>query len=269
MVEGTEQCDDGNLVSGDGCSATCLDETLDSDGDGIPNIYETGTGIYVSPTNTGTNPNTPDSDGDGLSDGAEILAGTNPNTADTDGDGRCDGPSAPAGPGACTAGDNCPLVANASQADADSDGRGDACDNCRFVPNPSQSDLGGVFTSGSDGIGDACQCGDVTDAVHAGPDGAVSPLDVAEVRLFLAGSSTHAVERRQRALFGRRRDRRLQGARLGAAGARAGARRRRGADLPPGGLPGRTRRISTATAWWARPTSASAGRPAPRSRPRT
>jgi hypothetical protein len=30
----------------------------------------------------------------------------------------------------------------------------------------------------------------VTDAVHAGPDGAVSPLDVGEVRLFLAGTST-------------------------------------------------------------------------------
>ena len=96
----------------------------------------------------------------------------------------------PPAPGACTAGDNCPLVANASQADADADGRGDACDNCRFAANPSQSDLGGVFTSGPDGIGDACQCGDVTDAVHAGPDGAVSALDVAEVRLFLAGAST-------------------------------------------------------------------------------
>ena len=189
-LEAGEQCDDGNVVSGDGCSATCQDETLDSDGDGIRNVYETGTGIYVSPTNTGTNPNNPDSDGDGVNDGAEIAGGTNPNLADTDGDGRCDGPSAPPGEGACTAGDNCPLVANSSQADADADGRGDACDNCRFAPNPSQSDLGGVFASGPDGIGDACQCGDVTDAVHAGPDGVVSALDVAEVRLFLAGAST-------------------------------------------------------------------------------
>ncbi len=138
----------------------------------------------------GTNPKLADTDGDGLNDSAELTGGTNPTLADTDGDGRCDGPSAPPGPGACTAGDNCPLIANASQADADADGRGDACDNCRFAPNPSQSDLGGVFASGSDGIGDGCQCGDVTDAVHAGPDGVVSALDVAEVRLFLAGAST-------------------------------------------------------------------------------
>ena len=59
ILESTEQCDDGNLVSGDGCTATCQDETLDSDGDGIRNIFETGTGIYVSPINTGTNPNRP------------------------------------------------------------------------------------------------------------------------------------------------------------------------------------------------------------------
>jgi hypothetical protein len=44
-------------------------------------VYETGTGIYVGPTNTGTNPNNPDTDGDGLSDRFEIVAGTNPNAA--------------------------------------------------------------------------------------------------------------------------------------------------------------------------------------------
>jgi len=57
------------------------DSLRDSDGDGIPDIYETGTGIYVSPTNTGTNPNNPDSDGDGLSDRFELIAGTDPNKA--------------------------------------------------------------------------------------------------------------------------------------------------------------------------------------------
>ncbi|MFC1730257.1 MopE-related protein [candidate division KSB1 bacterium] len=38
IVEGTEECDDGNQISGDGCSATCLIDCSDLDGDG----YGTG-----------------------------------------------------------------------------------------------------------------------------------------------------------------------------------------------------------------------------------
>ncbi|MFN8643290.1 MAG: thrombospondin type 3 repeat-containing protein [Candidatus Binatia bacterium] len=78
--------------------------------------------------------------------------------ADADGDAICD------------ALDNCPAIANASQADADGDGSGDACDpcfgtgtadgdadgvcdgqdNCPSVANPGQEDADG------DRIGDAC-----------------------------------------------------------------------------------------------------------------
>ncbi len=64
----------------------------DTDGDGILDIFETGTGIYVSPTDTGTSPTNPDSDGDNLRDGDELDAyQTNPNMPDTDGDGFDDG----------------------------------------------------------------------------------------------------------------------------------------------------------------------------------
>ncbi len=64
----------------------------DTDGDGLPDIYETGTGTYVSPTNTGTNSNIADTDGDGLSDGEEVNGyGSNPHIRDTDGDGFDDG----------------------------------------------------------------------------------------------------------------------------------------------------------------------------------
>lgn len=51
----------------------------DSDGDTLKDGVETGTGIFVSSSNTGTNPLDTDSDNDGTLDGAEVTAGTNPN----------------------------------------------------------------------------------------------------------------------------------------------------------------------------------------------
>ena len=46
--------------------------------------------------------------------------------------------------------------------DCDGDTVAEAVDNCLFTPNTSQADSGGVASSVADGIGDACQCGDVT-----------------------------------------------------------------------------------------------------------
>ena len=53
--------------------------------------------------------------------------------------------------GVCDSEDNCPAVANVSQADGDHDGRGDVCDNCPTTPNADQADLN------HNGIGDACE----------------------------------------------------------------------------------------------------------------
>ncbi len=56
---------------------------VDSDGDGLTNREERG---------LGTDPRNPDTDGDGLKDGAEVRThGTNPLVHDTDGDGLNDG----------------------------------------------------------------------------------------------------------------------------------------------------------------------------------
>ncbi|MCB1133711.1 MAG: hypothetical protein KDN05_21510, partial [Verrucomicrobiae bacterium] len=76
----------------------------DTDNDGILDLFETNTGIYVSPTNTGTDPGLPDTDGDGYDDGVEDNAGswlndtatgTSPVDDDSDNDGLLDGEENP------------------------------------------------------------------------------------------------------------------------------------------------------------------------------
>lgn len=73
---------------------------VDTDGDGLLDIFETNTGTFIDPENTGTNPNNSDTDGDGLADNIEtgsglfvsaVNTGTDPNKADTDGDLLSDG----------------------------------------------------------------------------------------------------------------------------------------------------------------------------------
>ena len=55
---------------------------VDTDGDGLDDSVETNTGIYVSPTDTGTDPNSSDTDGDGVPDGLELTEGTDPSDPD-------------------------------------------------------------------------------------------------------------------------------------------------------------------------------------------
>ena len=53
-------------------AVTGLNPTQDQDGDGLLNGVETGTGIFVSAGNTGSDPYKNDSDGDGYLDGVEV-----------------------------------------------------------------------------------------------------------------------------------------------------------------------------------------------------
>ena len=68
--------------------------------------------------------------------------------------------------------------------DSDGDALPYSLDNRPYIANPTQTDTGGV-KSGSppDGIGDACQCGEVNN------DGRVLASDVTAIRNGLTGSS--------------------------------------------------------------------------------
>jgi len=96
-----------------------------------------------------------DTDGDGIPDVLDNCPEiANASHADADGDGigdACEEVTTDGdGDGVVDSSDNCPLVANADQADSDDDGVGDACDNCPDEANPDQGDSDG------DGAGDAC-----------------------------------------------------------------------------------------------------------------
>ena len=58
-----------SALSGGSARRSC---SVDSDGDGLPDCVETGTGRYNGPGDTGTDPLNWDTDGDGISDGDEV-----------------------------------------------------------------------------------------------------------------------------------------------------------------------------------------------------
>lgn len=131
-------------------------ESRDTDGDGIGDNADT------------------DDDNDGQSDADEAACGSDPKDAsssspDNDGDGSpdCVDPDDD-NDGINDVVDNCPVTANADQADGDGDGIGDVCDNCLTFANPGQADADG------DGKGDTCDpCGN--DPVEADLNGNGTP----------------------------------------------------------------------------------------------
>jgi Thrombospondin type 3 repeat len=108
---------------------------IDPDGDGI-GVCDNCPGVF--------NPSQDDSDFDGVGDACDPCTDTDadgfgnpgfPNACAVDLCSFVPGPNLdPDGDGRATECDNCPAVANPTQADGDFDGTGDACDACPHVP---------------------------------------------------------------------------------------------------------------------------------------
>ena len=114
--------------------------------------------------------NAPDTDGDGLADPFDNCPRrANADQADNDGD---------------EVGDLCDLC-DLTDPDSDLDGRPDCADNCPHAHNPGQEDPGGIgYGSVPDGIGEVCQCGDVSG------DGFVTTADTLMIRRSLLDPPT-------------------------------------------------------------------------------
>jgi cysteine-rich repeat protein len=143
VLEPGEECDDGNIIPGDGCSATCTLESFC--GDAICGPGETAINCPEDCAVCGNGSLEP---GEECDDGNVLnFDGCTPNCrVDGDLDGIADGL------------DNCPSTPNPGQVDGDADGVGDACDNCPTIVNSGQ------FDADLDGVGDDCDCapGDAT-----------------------------------------------------------------------------------------------------------
>ena len=183
-------------------SPLILQADVDSDSDLMSDLFEQEHGLAVGSNDStgnsdtdnldnlgeyraGTDPNDPDSDGDGLNDGDEInihntlptqfdtdqdglsdgeeinTTSTNPVDADSDGDGVNDGLEIDLGSNPNDSGDT-PVV------DTDSDGVPDVSDNCRTLPNPDQTNTDG------DTFGNICDDDDDNDGIPDNIDN--SPL---------------------------------------------------------------------------------------------
>lgn len=91
-ADATADTDHDGLSNAQEFARHTLPRDADSDDDGLMDGVESGSGTFVSASNTGTDPLKADSDGDTLSDGDEVALSPmpNPNLSDTDGDGTGD-----------------------------------------------------------------------------------------------------------------------------------------------------------------------------------
>ncbi len=165
ILDGSDGCPlddendlDADTICGDvdNCPIVSNFGQTDSDGDGIGNTCD-NCSFNANPDQLDTDLDTEGDACDADDDNDTVPDGSDPCPRDAADDVDADG--------FCADVDNCPTVANASQADVDEDGIGNACDNCPDNSNTTQVDID------LDGRGDACDSDNDGDFVSDGwPD---------------------------------------------------------------------------------------------------
>jgi hypothetical protein len=170
---------------GDGAINALESSTLDSDNDGVPNQSDANNTNPCVPNANSAACLAADSDGDGLTNAQEDALHTDRNNPDTDGDGINDGAEVGGNPSQPidTDGDGIPDVLERGNNDADGDGVSDASDldsDNDGIPDSVETNNGVPRDTDNDGVPDHLDRdsdGDgIPDALEAGQNGG-TPLD--------------------------------------------------------------------------------------------
>ncbi len=155
---------------GDGIIDALDSAVVDTDGDGVMDQQDPANSDPCVPTADNAACQSLDSDGDGLANAREAEVGTDPDNPDSDGDGANDGAEVGDDPAAPLDGDGDGIIDALDSATADADGDGvmdqqDPANNDPCVPNSDNAACQGQVDSDGDGLNDARDIDDDNDGI--------------------------------------------------------------------------------------------------------
>ncbi len=161
---------------GDGIIDALDSAIVDTDGDGVMDQQDPANSDPCVPNSDNATCQSLDSDGDGLTNAREAELGTDPNNPDTDGDGANDGAEVGTDPAAPLDSDGDGIIDALDSAIVDTDGDGvmdqqDPANSDPCVPNSDNAACQGTNDSDGDGLTDAQEAALGTDPDNPDSDG--------------------------------------------------------------------------------------------------